>query len=120
MKELSDLVKIEVLKKSNGVEDDPVEFTVSAHHDVMFSESPKRSISGVLYQQSLRLTLTDGQAARVPQLPVLVKAIVTLSDCDRSYVWGDREIPVEIIFTPRLNVVELDFSRNSTRPLFAG
>ena len=119
-KQLSDFIKIQILKKSNGVDSGPVDFTVTADNSVVFEESPKRSTAGVLYQQALRLIITREEASRMPRLPSMVKAIVTLSDCGDSYVWGDADIPVEIVITPRLEVIELECSRNSVRSLFAG
>ena len=117
-RELSDFVKIKVIKKLNGTEDDTVEFTVAASNSVAFEESPKKSTAGILYQQSLLLIITKEEAGKIPTLPTSLRAIVELSDGDASYVWGNAEIPVNITITPRLERVQFDMTCNSLHPLF--
>lgn len=117
-KELSDSVKFKVLKKSVGVNEEPVVFAVSAFNSVILEEAAKKSAAGLLYQQSLTLIITREEATRMPTVPLSLKAIVELSDCDATYTWGTEDIPVDITITPRLEKVQFDMSCNSLRPLF--
>ena len=114
-REFSQLVKIKILK---GDTDLSTIIPLEVYADsVFFNEEGKSGSSGILYEQSLRLSIDRSEATEIIAAAPAFHAILELRDNVDAYIWGDVHIPVKSVVTPMLEKCVIDFERNSPLPL---
>lgn len=116
-RELSHLVKIKILRNGTDTGNPSDTVGVCNYSNVVFNEESKRSSSGVLYEQSLTLTINHEEAAAFRPLIPEFNAIVVLDDCVETYTWGNIHIPVKVVITPKFEKYILEMTCKSVKPL---
>lgn len=115
-REFSSLIRIAPIRNRQAGE----QSILTTYSEVSFDEDPKTSTQGVLYEQSLKVSVPRSEAASLLPLIPRFRALVWLHDGVDYHQWGAVDIPVQVVVLPKTDSVSLEMSCKSLRSLLRG